>query len=124
LANESAYGSQLDLESPWIPRRADAEQIRVVTYTLRSLVAYYRRGGRILPAGTPLIRCPLPSQGMCSGTRDARTRAFKLHLALGMRPIKPRLTGQAGQIVDLIVEGRWVVTAMRRRWATEVSTIS
>lgn len=88
LGSEEAFLVERDPERVWARvgdylSPAQAELIRVATYTFRSLIASSWRQGRILLAGDAAHQMPpFLGQGMCSGIRDAQNLAFKLDLVL------------------------------------------
>lgn len=94
LESEAAFTTESRPELVWgrvaqYLSPANAELIRVATYTFRSLVAHNWRRDRILLAGDAAHQMPpFLGQGMCSGIRDAQNLAFKLDLIL---------TGRAAQ---------------------------
>lgn len=62
----------------------DVEPVRQLVYTFEARIAQRWRAGRIFLAGDAAHTMPpFMGQGMCSGMRDAKNLAWKLHLVLG-----------------------------------------
>lgn len=88
LDSEEQFDTEKDPEKVWARvagyiTRADADLIRVATYTFQSRIAHSWRAGRVLLVGDAAHQMPpFLGQGMCSGVRDAQNLAFKLDLLL------------------------------------------